>query len=84
MYSYCSLHKDPKLLHISIKNTTKGNFNLPCSCNICASNTYDPQMPHICNIPKLPDVHLWRKYAQIYATYEAAPIILVARITLQR
>ena len=26
---------------------------------MCVSNKYDPQMPHICHMPKLLDMHQW-------------------------
>ena len=34
------------------------------------SNKYAPQMPYICHIPKLFNVHQWGKYANKYATYK--------------
>ena len=36
---------------------------------------------HISHMPKLVFIHLWHKYANIFATYEVAPISDVARIT---
>ena len=33
---------------------------------------------------QLTDVHLWGKYANMYATYDIAPINNVARITVHR
>ena len=48
-----------------------------------AKNVPATNMPLKCHMPKLLDVHLWKKHANIYATYEVAPINDVARITTQ-
>ena len=54
---YCTLHKDLTLLHISVKQTTKCNSNLPFYCHACISNKYALQRPHICHMPKLLNVY---------------------------
>ena len=60
------------------------NIYLLHYCKICASNKYAHQVSHIRNIPKWHDTLLWRKYANIHATYEVAIINDVARITRHR
>ena len=65
---------------ISEKKTTKRNFNLPCYCHTCASNKYALK----CHMPKLLDIHLWGAYANIFVTYEVAPINDVATNALIR
>ena len=42
------------------------------------------QMPNICPMPKLLDVHLWGTYANIHATYEVAHINDVATTAVCR
>ena len=40
-----------------ISKQQKIHFNLPCYCHMCPSSKYAPEMPHLCNIPKLLDMH---------------------------
>ena len=77
-YACCNTHTsncmsticmNPESLHISVKRTTKCNFNPPCCCHICTRDKYAPQIPHVCQIPKLLNVHPWGKYANMYPTY---------------
>ena len=51
---------------------------------ICARQNMPPQMPWIRHMPKLLDMHLWGRYVNIHATYEANPIIDLARIAVHR
>ena len=85
LHFYCHVHIDPRLLHISTKNKKNFcNIYLLYYCTICASNKYIPQMPYICHMPILFDVHQLGKHANIYATYEVNGISHVTNSTVQR
>ena len=43
---YCTLHIDPTLHYIQVKNNTLQLF-LPCYNHIFGNNKYAPQMPHM-------------------------------------
>ena len=51
---------------------------------VCPNKSHAPQMPNICHMPKLLDFHLWRKYANILATYEVASIDDVTKVAVHR
>ena len=55
--------------------------NLPYYWKIYTISKYAPQMPYKWHMPKLHTEYLWGKYANIYATYEAAH---VNRITVHQ
>ena len=63
------------------KKTAKCNFNPLCYFHKCARNRY--AFPITCHMPKLLDMHLWKKYDNIYATYKVAPTNDVPRIAVQ-
>ena len=62
-YIFCTLHIDPKLLHISVIQPTECNFNLPCYGHICTSNKY-AKCPNYSMVPQ------WGREANTYTTYE--------------
>ena len=43
-----------------------------------------PQMPQLLHIPKILDVHLWRKYVNMHAKNDVASINDAARIAVHR
>ena len=73
LHYFCSLHIEPTLLRISVKRKKKCPMLLPHTCQ-----------QEICHIPKLLNVHLWGKNANVYVTYEVAPINDVARIAVHK
>ena len=78
LYICCSLHRNLTLMHIHDK-AINCNIYLPYHCKICTNKNYAPQMPQICHMPTLFNVHLWEKCANIQAKYEVAISNDVAR-----
>ena len=56
--------------HYCTHQSVISNIYLPYYCKICATNKYAPQVPYMCQIPKVLDVPQWGKYTNIYATNE--------------
>ena len=77
---YYSLHIDPTILHISKINKLQ-HLLIKLLQNI---QQICPQMAKIWHMPKLLDMNLWGKYANIHVTYEVASIDNIARIALRR
>ena len=80
----CPQHIHPTLLLISIKKSICCNIYTLYYCKICANNKNALQMPTVCHMPKLLNVHLWSMYASTSVWYEVSPISDVARITVHR
>ena len=78
---FCILNIDPTLLHIPIKISKLQHLFSTLLQNMWPQQIC-PHVPQIGHIPKLLDVHLWEKYANIHATYEVASINDVARIAV--
>ena len=79
LYSTNRPHITPQIHHKLI------NFKMyfPNYFKVCANNKYAPQIPNMCYMPNLLNMHLWKEHASIYSTYEVAPINDVARIAVR-
>ena len=86
MSYYSSTLSQHSTLHSSTHPTKINNCHIcwPHYYQIDACNKYGPQMPQIRYMSILHYVHLWGRYAIINTIYEAAPIKIVIKITVQR
>ena len=78
LHYYCSLHVDLILLHIKSNNNNINNkiqlLFAKLSSYSCQKKKYAPQMPYICHIYQLLNVHIYDNYVSIYASYELSAI----------